>query len=147
MTKLLSHEQLIDATQTNKGISRFATEQEAINMLLDSVIISPVALKAAIENRVATELIAGIIQIATIEEIAIGTNNTKAVTSAGLKTVTNTLASLASPNFSGTPTISNNTIWHSGNDGTESGLDADMVDGKHLSDINNNAIVYALIFG
>lgn len=147
MTKLLSHEQLIDATQTNKGISRFATEQEAINMLLDSVIISPVALKAAIENRVATELIAGIIQIATIEEIAIGTNNTKAITSAGLKTITNTLASLTSPNFSGTPTILTNSIWHAGNDGANSGLDSDMLDGKHLSDINNNAIVYALIFG
>lgn len=29
----------------------------------------------------------------------------------------------------------NNTIWHAGNDGTGSGLDADMLDGVHLRDI------------
>jgi hypothetical protein len=38
----------------------------------------------------------------------------------------------------------NQTIWHSGNDGADSGLDADLLDGKNLSDIiryeglNNN---------
>ena len=29
----------------------------------------------------------------------------------------------------------NNTIWHAGNDGSGSGLDADLLDGKHLSEI------------
>lgn len=147
MTKIISHEQILNATQTIKGISRFAIEQEAIDQLLNNVIISPATLKVALDNRQATEEIIGLIQIATLEEISTGTNNTKAITPVGLKSISNSLASIESPNFTGTPTISNNTIWHSGNDGTESGLDADMVDGKHLSDINNNAIVYALIFG
>lgn len=29
----------------------------------------------------------------------------------------------------------NYTLWHSGNDGADSGLDADLLDGKHLSDL------------
>lgn len=32
-------------------------------------------------------------------------------------------------------TINGNTVWHAGNDGTGSGLDADLLDGKHWSDI------------
>ena len=39
MTKILTHEQLSDATQLKKGIARFATEQEAIDQLLNNVII------------------------------------------------------------------------------------------------------------
>lgn len=31
--------------------------------------------------------------------------------------------------------INNNTVWHAGNDGSGSGLDADLLDGKHLSEI------------
>ncbi|MDP5273680.1 hypothetical protein [Chengkuizengella axinellae] len=31
------------------------------------------------------------------------------------------------------------TIWHSGNDGSSSGLDADKIDGKHFSDIQGDA--------
>lgn len=34
----------------------------------------------------------------------------------------------------------NNKIWHAGNDGAGSGLDADMVDGKHWSDIENTFV-------
>lgn len=33
-----------------------------------------------------------------------------------------------------------NTIWHSGNDGSSSGLDADLLDGKHASDFENSSI-------
>ena len=46
--------------------------------------------------------------------------------------------------LNGIPRFNTNTIWHSGNDGSGSGLDADLLDGKHLSDIiryeglNNN---------
>lgn len=147
MAKILTHEQLLNATQSNKGIARFATEQETIDALVNSIIVSPVTLKAAIENRVATETIAGIIEIATEEETLAGIDASRAITPATLKSITDTLVSLTSPNFSGTPTILTNLIWHAGNDGSDSGLDSDMVDGKHLSDINNNAIVYALIFG
>jgi hypothetical protein len=39
-------------------------------------------------------------------------------------------APLASPNFTGTPKTSGNTMWHSGNDGNGSGLDADTVRGQ-----------------
>ena len=34
-----------------------------------------------------------------------------------------------------TATVAGNKIWHAGNDGSGSGLDADLLDGKHLSDI------------
>lgn len=37
--------------------------------------------------------------------------------------------------FMNTPTVNGNTIWHSDNDGSGSGLDADLLDGKHLSEI------------
>lgn len=33
-----------------------------------------------------------------------------------------------------------NTIWHSGNDGSTSGLDADLLDGKHASNFENSSI-------
>ena len=36
--------------------------------------------------------------------------------------------------FTKTPTVSGSTIWNSGNDGSGSGLDADLLDGKHASD-------------
>ena len=38
-------------------------------------------------------------------------------------------------NDSGVPNLSGSTIWHAGNDGSGSGLDADLLDGKHLADI------------
>ena len=39
-----------------------------------------------------------------------------------------------------TPKYGANTIWHSGNDGSDSGLDADLLDGKHASDLANRTI-------
>lgn len=36
-------------------------------------------------------------------------------------------------NYTITPTVSGDTIWHEGNDGSGSGLDADTVDGQHAS--------------
>lgn len=35
----------------------------------------------------------------------------------------------------GTPRFDGNVIWHQGNDGSGSGLDADLLDGNHLADI------------
>lgn len=35
--------------------------------------------------------------------------------------------------FTATPQVNNNDIWHAGNDGPGSGLDADTVDGQHAS--------------
>lgn len=35
----------------------------------------------------------------------------------------------------GTPRFDDNVIWHQGNDGAGSGLDADLLDGNHLADI------------
>lgn len=37
--------------------------------------------------------------------------------------------------LNGVPRFNANTLWHSGNDGSGSTLDADLLDGKHLSDI------------
>ena len=42
---------------------------------------------------------------------------------------------LSGGNLTGALTISGSTVWHSGNDGAGSGLDADTVDGIHLSAI------------
>ena len=39
----------------------------------------------------------------------------------------------AVPNGGATPTVGGNTLWHTGNDGSGSGLDADTVDGQHAS--------------
>ena len=41
-----------------------------------------------------------------------------------------------SPNRTWGGTVTNYTVWHSGNDGTGSGLDADLLDGKHASDFS-----------
>lgn len=38
--------------------------------------------------------------------------------------------------ISGTCTVQDNPVWHSGNDGPGSGLDADTLDGYHLTDID-----------
>ncbi len=38
----------------------------------------------------------------------------------------------------GTPHFQGNTLWHAGNDGARSGLDADLLDGFHKSDIYDN---------
>lgn len=40
-------------------------------------------------------------------------------------------------NFAFTPTAYGNTMWHSGNDGSGSGLDADLLDGRHRSNLYN----------
>ena len=37
--------------------------------------------------------------------------------------------------FMNTPTVNGNTIWHSDNDGSGSGLDADLLDGKHNGEL------------
>ena len=39
----------------------------------------------------------------------------------------------------GTPHFQGNTLWHAGNDGSGSGLDADMLDGMHSSEFNRCA--------
>lgn len=43
----------------------------------------------------------------------------------------------------GNAKIKGNTIWHAGNDGSGSGLDADLLDGKHYSDIINGNVASA----
>lgn len=39
--------------------------------------------------------------------------------------------------FINTPKVSGNDIWHAGNDGPDSGLNADLLDGKHASEFAN----------
>lgn len=53
-----------------------------------------------------------------------------AKTGSGSNVVTDTSPTISSPNLTGSPTISGYTIWHSGNDGTTSTLDADLFDGN-----------------
>lgn len=65
----------------------------------------------------------------------------------GIKSLNNNLPGIAFFNSSGTqigsfyseasvPKWNANTMWHAGNDGSGSDLDADKLDGKHLSDLN-----------
>lgn len=42
-------------------------------------------------------------------------------------------------------TFNGNKVWHAGNDGAGSGLDADTLDGKHLSDIINGNVASATV--
>lgn len=42
---------------------------------------------------------------------------------------------------SSTITYNNNTLWHSGNDGSGSGLDADLLDGKHNGEITAKDLI------
>ena len=49
--------------------------------------------------------------------------------------------------FEGSLTLNGNTVWHAGNDGASSGLDADLLDGNHasafaLSSHNHNNLYY-----
>jgi hypothetical protein len=53
---------------------------------------------------------------------------------AGLQGALDARAPIASPNFSGTVLRSGNQVWDAGNDGHGSGLDADLLDGRHASD-------------
>jgi hypothetical protein len=46
----------------------------------------------------------------------------------------------------GVLTVNGNTVFHAGNDGSGSGLDADKLDGKEFADIDGNAFLYSLIF-
>lgn len=47
--------------------------------------------------------------------------------------------------LNGVPRFNTNTLWHSGNDGSGSGLDADLLDGVHLmGEIGNQGIMQAL---
>lgn len=51
------------------------------------------------------------------------------LTVAKLNQMKNDLAALAGANFTGAIQVNSNTVWHAGNDGAGSGLDADSVDG------------------
>jgi hypothetical protein len=51
------------------------------------------------------------------------------LTAAKLNQMKNDLAALAGADFTGTLQVNGETVWHAGNDGAGSGLDADTVDG------------------
>ena len=46
-------------------------------------------------------------------------------------------------NKDGSITIGTNKVWHAGNDGSGSGLDADLLDGQHLSDLDARYVLKA----
>jgi hypothetical protein len=51
-------------------------------------------------------------------------------------------------NITGSLTVQNNTVWNAGNDGADSGLDADLLDGHHASDFvlaNDSSSLYNLL--
>jgi hypothetical protein len=59
---------------------------------------------------------------------------TNVITATKLNQMKNDLAALASADFT-VLTVGANTVWHAGNDGSGSGLDADLLDGDQLSTI------------
>lgn len=50
-----------------------------------------------------------------------------------------------SRDFTSTPEVNNNVIWHAGNDGTGSGLDADLLDGLHAAAFEATGTAASLI--
>lgn len=62
--------------------------------------------------------------------------NTLAVT--GATTLNSTLHAVGQATFDLTPKVGLNTIWHAGNDGSGSGLDADLLDGKNSGNASGN---------
>ena len=46
-----------------------------------------------------------------------------------------TISSAGVADFANTPTVSSSTIWHAGNDGAGSGLDADLLDGSERTEV------------
>jgi len=72
------------------------------------------------QNPPATETVMGVLSLATNAEASAGTNATKAITP---KTLAFALAAWLVANFSD--------VWKASNDGSGSGLDADLLDGQH----------------
>ena len=62
--------------------------------------------------------------------------------SADITVADSTKAPLASPAFTGNPTINGGTVWHSGNDGAGSGLDADLVRGLSIVESNTQGLIF-----
>jgi len=55
-----------------------------------------------------------------------------------------TKAPINSPAFTGSPTVNGGTVWHSGNDGAGSGLDADLVRGLSIVESNANGLIFGM---
>ena len=68
----------------------------------------------------ATDTAKGVVELATSAETLTGTDATRAVTPAGFLSAFNSL-------------LSSLGVWRAGNDGSGSGLDADLLDGQHAS--------------
>jgi hypothetical protein len=69
-----------------------------------------------------------ILEVFSDDKLVAGSFGTNAFVVSG--TTTTVSGSLA---VSGSATVNGGTVWHSGNDGSSSGLDADLLDGLHAS--------------
>jgi hypothetical protein len=59
----------------------------------------------------------------------------QSITAAKLNQMKNDVAALAGANFTGAIQVNGSTVWHAGNDGSGSGMDADTVDGYNASQL------------
>ncbi len=76
---------IVDATETVKGIVELATTSEASAGTDTTRVVTPAGLKYSLDNRNATETATGLIELATQAEVNTGTDTTRAVTPATLK--------------------------------------------------------------
>ena len=71
---------------------------------------------------------AGNLRIKSVGNLQFYSGGTSHTTNLALDFATNRIG-----NFSVTPTVAGSSVWHAGNDGTGSGLDADLLDGQQGS--------------
>lgn len=85
---------IVDATETAKGIVELATDAEAQTGTDNTRAVHPKGLKYTLDNRNASESATGLIEIATQTEVNTGTDDARAVTPLKLKTALGTSATL-----------------------------------------------------
>ena len=146
------------ASTTVPGVVQLATQDQADTGTEPTAVLTPATAKAAVMGwlTAATSTLLGIVRLATQGEANAGTEASAVLTPATAKTAVMGWVSAASTTVLGvvrlattaqantgteasavlTPATAKAAVmgWIEGQDGTDSGLDADMVDGHHAAD-------------
>ena len=96
-----------DATVNVKGIAKISNELDAITGVKDNLIMTPLKVKKAIENTVASETSRGIVRLCTSEEIITSNSTEIATTPASVKALINASLPLSSEQVAGAIMIAN----------------------------------------
>lgn len=126
------------ATEAAGGIAELASTAETTALTNDTKIVTPLgvgsvfAAPPALGSGTPAAVAASTLSssgLATLASLAVTVN----ATVGGTLGVTGVLSTTAAANLAAASTIASNEIWHAGNDGAGSGLDADTVDAVQLS--------------